>query len=428
MAWWDAVLGRRRRPAGSAPTRPIERDPARREAPATGLPRFRSFAADQLRSVRGGPLQEARLKLRDAFTPSQPVTDERMFAGRVEVIQALIRAIEEQRLHVVLYGDRGIGKTSLLHVLAGLAGEARYLVHYESCGEETDFDTLIRSVAARIPQLYHQSYAAGETEGERTLADLLPQGPVTPRVAGELFARLTATRLLLVIDEFDRSTPGLFRRQVAELVKTLSDRSIPVQLVIAGVAANLTELVEAIPSIRRNILGLQVPLMAADEMAALIEHGQRLSGLFYQPAAVERIAAVAAGSPYLASLIGQHAGLAAIDRDTLSVEPADVAVAVGRAAEEIAGRVSERSRYEVAAADRAGLGNALHRMVRAALTDSGRFAPAVLGDAAADGATLARLADEFALVEPLPGDPGGRYRFREESVPVFLWMERARAV
>jgi len=426
MAWWDAVVGRRKRPAGPMPTRLIERDPARGDAPATGLPRFRSFAADQLRSVRGGPLQEARLKLRDAFTPSQPVTDERMFAGRVPVIAALIRAIEEQRLHVVVYGDRGIGKTSLLHVLAGLAGEARYLVHYESCGEETDFDTLIRSVAARIPQLYHQSYAAGETEGERTLADLLPAGPVTPRVAGELFARLTATRLLLVIDEFDRSAPGLFRRQVAELVKTLSDRSIPVQLVIAGVAANLTELVEAIPSIRRNILGMQVPLMAPEEMAALIEHGQRLSGLFYQPAAVERIAAIAAGSPYLASLIGQHAGLAAIDRDTLSVEPADVAAAVERAAEEIAGRVSERSRYEVAAAHRAGLGAVLDRMAGAALADSGRFAPDPNGTA--DGDSLARLVDEFALVEPLPGDPGARYRFREESVPVFLWMERARAV
>lgn len=424
MTWWDRLLGRSRKPMLPAPSRPIERAGMRAPDGTDDLPRFRSFAADQLRASRGGPLQEARLKLRDAFTPSQPVTDPRMFAGRVEVLNTLIRSIEEQRLHVVLYGDRGIGKTSLLHLLARLAGDARYLVHYASCGEESDFDTLVRAAAAEIPLLYHASYVPGSADAEdgRTLASLLPPGPVTPRTAGDLFSRLTATRLLLIIDEFDRSTPGQFRRQVAELIKTLSDRSIPVQLVVAGVAANLTELLEAIPSIRRNILGLQVPLMQRSETVALIERADRASGVHFTPAAVDRIANVASGSPYLASLIGQHAGLATVERGALVVEPQDVVTAVSRAGEEIAGRVSERSRIEIGSAGAAGLTDVLERLAGLALGDSGRFSPTAAG---VEGAALDRLRDTFGLVEPLPGDVAGRYRFREESVPVYIWMTRA---
>ena len=65
---------------------------------------------------------------RTAFTPSQPVVERRLFAGRTGTLTTLIRAIEDERLHVIVYGERGIGKTSLMHVLAEAARDARYLV------------------------------------------------------------------------------------------------------------------------------------------------------------------------------------------------------------------------------------------------------------------------------------------------------------
>ena len=76
------------------------------------------------------------------------------------------------------------------------------------------------------------------------MADLLPAGPLSPRLVADLFAKLTGTRLLVVLDEFDVCESPDFRRNIAELIKNLSDRSIRTQLVIAGVAADLTELVQ----------------------------------------------------------------------------------------------------------------------------------------------------------------------------------------
>lgn len=390
------------------------------------LPKFRGSAIDQLQDRRASA--GVRVRLRDAFTPSQPVADPHMFAGRAELLQTLIRAIEDQKLHVVLYGDRGIGKTSLLHMIERQATEARYLVQYTSCGETTSFSEMFRAIAAEVPLLFHADFAptSGEIERGGKLADLLPPGEVSPRQISDQFARLTGTRLLIILDEFDRSPAGDFRRQMAELIKMLSDRSLRVQLVIAGVAANLTELLEHIPSIRRNIVGLPVTSMSRDEVAVLIRNGERASGLSYIDEVVEIITSLAAGSPYLAGLLGQHAGLAALDRQSPVVEPQDVHLAIDRANDEIGNRISERSR--IAIIRNATHWDALGLLALAALQRGGRFDGDVLMPIAALPEERKRVMAELTragLIEPIEGDAVGHYRFLEEGVPTHLWIGQA---
>jgi Cdc6-like AAA superfamily ATPase len=434
VSWWGKLTGRDAGVASAAPVpRPVRSRPAvaadaRSGIADSALPRFRGSAVDQLDTRRTSGASGARVRLRDAFTPSQPVVDPHMFAGRAALLSTLIRAIEDQKLHVVLYGDRGIGKTSMLHVLARQATEARYLVRYASCGEETSFGDLFRSVAADVPLLFHADYkpTSDAIEKGATLADLLPEGDVTPRQVSDQFARLQGTRLLIILDEFDRSPAGDFRRQVAELIKTLSDRSVRVQLVIAGVAANLTELLEHIPSIRRNIVGLPVTSMSRDEVGALIRNGERASGLTYADEAVEMITSLAAGSPYLAGLLGQHSGLAAIDRDSMTVEPQDARLAIQRACDEIVNRISERSRIAIARNEVHW--DALALMALAALQRGGRFngdvlVPILSEIEARDGVMHAAV--DGGLIERIESDPAGQFRFIEEGVPTYLWMAQA---
>ena len=429
MGWLDFLLPRRDR----IETYPDEMPaavltPRRPRAPAA--PRPRGFRVSATENAGAG--ERAHMRLRDAFTPSQPVRDPTMLAGREELLTNMIRAIEDQRLHLVLFGDRGMGKTSLLHVLSNLASEARYIVHYSSCDEGSDFSDIFRAAADQVPLLYHRDHkpTGAATEGGATLASLLPEQKLAPRHVTDVFARLTGTRVLIILDEFDRSAPGLFRRQVAELIKNLSDRSTRVQLVVAGVAANLTELIEHIPSIRRNIVGLAVPNMTREEVADLIRKGERASEFGFEERAVDMIVYLAAGSPYIASLLGQHAGLLAADRGGQSVATEDVTAAIGRAADEIADRISERSRYDVDRAHEAGLVETLPPLAHAALRSGGRFGPEALSDQVSDpavrAATLQRIERDYGLIEQIKDDPGRRYRFREEGVPIYLWIRFAR--
>lgn len=398
------------------------------------LPKFQGTAGDQIRSTgKRTALDRVRFHMRNAFTPSQPVLSHRMFAGRTEVLKTLIRSIEDQRLHVVLYGDRGIGKTSLLHILAQLAKDARYIVRYASCGEETHFSDLMRSIARDIPLLYHADYAptSSEIESGRSLGDLLPEGTLTVPQISDLFSKVSNTRVLVILDEFDRAHSPAFRRSIAELIKNLSDRSSRLQLVIAGVGANLTELIEHIPSIRRNILGYQVPNMSNTEIEELIHNGEKICGLTFDREAIAFISAVAYGSPYIASLLSQHAGLAAVDREASMVEKRDVADAINHSVDEIRHRVSSLSLFQTARAKADGHGTNLGLLARLALHYGGRLMPQqadeVIRKPGQGLAYMQKMQADYGLLEPLENDPAGAYHFKEEGVPVYLWIELAQS-
>ncbi len=51
------------------------------------------------------------------FTPSAPVDDAALFAGRTTQLLKVVNAISQRGQHVVIFGERGVGKTSLSNIL-----------------------------------------------------------------------------------------------------------------------------------------------------------------------------------------------------------------------------------------------------------------------------------------------------------------------
>ena len=273
------------------------------------LPRFSASASDDVEAGDAdSALARRKLALRDALGASQPVIDRTSFAGRHDALAQLIASIEQQRVHVVIYGERGIGKTSLAHVFAETAREARYLVLYGSCGTEAEFSSMFRAFASRIPRLYHSSVLPNSTEAERgdNLDVMLPE-QFGPRELADLFSEITGTRVLIILDEYDRVLDKNFRRDVAELIKNLSDRAARVQLVLTGVAQNLDELIGYAPSIRRNIVGLPMRPLTKAEVRDVIAIGEVAADLRYSPESVAMVTAMAGGSPYLVRLLAHQA-------------------------------------------------------------------------------------------------------------------------
>jgi Cdc6-like AAA superfamily ATPase len=307
----------------------------------TKLPRFRTTAGDHLDQDQRDIFGRRRVRLRNAFTPAQPVVDPEMFAGRKSVLQMLIRSVEDERLHIVIYGDRGVGKTSLMRMLTLTARDARYIVIYLSCGAQSEFSETFRTAAAEIPLLYHSTTSpiSSNTQGGRTVADLFGPQPITPRQFAEAVAKLVGTRVLIVLDEFDRADSREFRRDVAELLKSLSDMSARVQLVIAGVATDVADLIEHIPSVRRSVRAIRIPAMSDEEVVELISNGERNSGLKFEPEATAFLISAADGSPYLTNLLAHGAGMAALDNRRANVTIEDIAFALEVALEDLRGRI-----------------------------------------------------------------------------------------
>lgn len=411
-----------------------EAKPSPKKATTKVLPLFLATAGDQLHSSANNQISNIRVRLSGAFAPSHPITDPKMFAGRTEVLARLIAALEDQRLHSVVFGERGIGKTSLIHVLAQAARDARYHVIYLSCGPDSSFGETIRSIAEDLPLLYHADYGptAKESETGSSFADLLPVDGISVRRASDLFAKAVGTRVLVLMDEFDRSESVEFRRNIADLMKNLSDRAVRVQLVIAGVATNFTELVAHVPGIRRNIFALELPAMTAPEIRDLVHNGEAATGLTFDAAAIDFVVSVAHGLPYVATLLSHHASLSAVDEGRTVVTADDVSAGIAEALTELSNRISKRSRLQIAEGVRNGLHKVLATLAREALLSGGRFTNDDINALYKGGENASRcralidsLVLDGTLVQATDEETGREYRFLEESVPAYFWLLEA---
>ncbi len=264
------------------------------------------------------------------------------------------------------------------------------------------------------------------------MTDLLPLTEVSPRLASDLCAKVVGTRVLVVLDEFDRSESMDFRRNVAEFLKNLSDRSVRVQLVIAGVASNLEELIEPGAMIQRAVVAIEVPRMTPSELAELVQNGQTVSGITFDPDAMETLVSASNGLPYLASLLSRHAGMAALERRSLSVTGADVHAAVGEALAEMKGRAHRRTLIEIARCERDGSHLVLGRLSGLAQVGNGGFSKAGIdalfpANAGRAREIVDRLAADGVLIEAHDDEFGNQYRFPDQNILPYLWLLAAQA-
>ncbi len=407
------------------------------EAPRSQpLPRFSATASDDVDSNDAdSAMSRRKLALRDALGASQPVIGRESFAGRHDALAQLITCIEQQRVHVVIYGERGIGKTSLAHVFAETAREARYLVLYGSCGTEAQFDAMFRSFAARIPRLFHKSVLPNSPEAERgDHFDTMLDEHFGPRELADLFADVIGTRVIIILDEYDRVLDANFRRDVAELIKNLSDRAARVQLVLTGVAQNLDELIGYAPSIRRNIVGLPMRPLTSSEVREVIGIGEAAAELQYSDEAIGMIAAMAGGSPYLVRLLAHQAGMAALNSRRTVVDEnhgraavervlTDWNASLPRRVQASLGRDEARAQWPLLiAAARAGSSADGYFGVDDVYTEIGgsQSPPVIERD-------LKRFAHPHDLLELHEYDGETRFRFRYPGVSSLLLMSAAMA-
>ena len=59
----------------------------------------------------------ARANTNSLFNPSRPINEQRHFAGRISEVQDLLDIVFEGGAHAIIYGERGVGKSSLANTI-----------------------------------------------------------------------------------------------------------------------------------------------------------------------------------------------------------------------------------------------------------------------------------------------------------------------
>lgn len=262
----------------------------------------------------GLDLATQRVRIADAFNSTRPVGDRYELSGRLTELQILVEAMIDRKNHAIIYGARGVGKTSIARVFGDLVDEAGRDAYYHSASGDADFEELMRPYitmildnSGRLPGREHLE-ALGDRFSARDLADAL--------------ASVGSQKTFLILDEFDRITNRRARAETASLLKLLSDYRASVQLIIVGISTDVTHILDDHPSLRRHLVAVRIGPIADHAARRLLEEGCRRGGITLGEDVADALVRIAAGSPYHARTFALAAGLAAIGAQRETVDQA----------------------------------------------------------------------------------------------------------
>ncbi|MDB5406754.1 MAG: hypothetical protein JWL84_1666 [Rhodospirillales bacterium] len=321
------------------------------ETPSFGHLSNTRFALERSSDGNMG-LVHARMELPDAFTPSRPTRWGRGFVGRRPELRRIISAIEDELSHVAIYGEHGQGKTSLTHALGDLAAIAGYQVAYFGCSPELDFEQIFRRVFRNLPRSASRAPASvsAEDRGQAGIEYLLPPGTLGPVDVAIAVGAFRSAQVIVMLDDFDQASAAT-RDCVNELMKRISDFSGRMTIVVIGSGRRIEHLLESEVSVRTAV-GLELPRLSDEEIAAIVEGGAARIGVKCSAGMVSAIIDHACGSPYVAHLLALHGTRHALEHSRLLVDETDLRAAVASIYEDMPRALSINGRDPLGDLDR----------------------------------------------------------------------------
>jgi Cdc6-like AAA superfamily ATPase len=297
---------------------------------------------------RGEPEQVDRLRaLTEAFRPAAPIDRRSLFSGRTRQLGDLFAVAEQPGQHAVVYGERGVGKTSLVSVAAEVLSAAGVVTARTTCDRSDDFESVWRKALGELHFTVTRPGVGftGQARDVRVSASALLAEDATPHDVRRGLQTLAAGRRVVVfIDEFDRLASDDDRLLFADTIKTLSDELPDATVVLVGVADDVEQLIAEHLSIERALVQIHMPRMSHAELAEIVAHGVERARLTIARDAVDTIARLGQGLPHYAHLLGQLSSRNALEDLRTNVRLRDVNDAVAEAIEKTQQTVRESYR------------------------------------------------------------------------------------
>lgn len=233
------------------------------------------------------------LTVYEVFTPSRPARVN--FVPRARVNDDLVDAIRTPGTQIVIFGETGSGKSSLLlkkldelypdHLTTRCHGTMTFdavlldafdqLDPFFNAGATTGHSSTVRAgLTADFFRVRASVDAAATESGSTSIARVLPP-QLTPQ---RLAAFLGAQGLCWVLEDFHK-IPESEKRHLSEALKIFADAAgeyPDVKVIALGATATAREVVGHDEEMRQRVAEIPVPLMDEDELYELLANGEEL--------------------------------------------------------------------------------------------------------------------------------------------------------
>ena len=268
--------------------------------------------------------------VRKIFTPHIPVDEVNHFFGREEEASRFVSVINSPGQHILLYGDRGVGKTSLAKTTckvllqriqnggffekrcdSGDTFSSIFEAPLAKCGinlsikEKTN--TINQGGDAGINAAFLKAGITSKRESKETTES--GNKPDSPSWVANCLKNMSG---IMLIDEADAIVNEKDKKQIAELIKHLSDSNSPFKIVVVGIAKTGEELTAGHKSVERCLKEVSLQRMTDDDLKKIILNGMNKLNLRPDDDVVNKIVDISAGFPHFTHLICLKCAEAAI--------------------------------------------------------------------------------------------------------------------
>ncbi|CAN7616110.1 ATP-binding protein [Caballeronia sp. LjRoot34] len=293
------------------------------------------------------------LEVSKVFTPTAPVDGKALFAGRHDQLRQVIDAVNQKGQHAIIFGERGVGKTSLVNVLAEflpMMGARPAITPRVNCDSSDTFESVFEKAFREISLVQQTQRTIGFTSPQNPPQQIdgrsLVDGKFTPDNVRRALSIISTIYIpIIILDEFDRLSDTV-KHSVADTVKTLSDHGVDATIIMVGVADTVSELIREHASVERAMVQVPMPRMSVGEIAEIITKGNHRLNLTVSEAADKTIRMLSQGLPHYTHLVCLYAA-----RKTIEAGESEVGVmAVEQAIDQAVGNAQQsiQSAYHLA--------------------------------------------------------------------------------
>lgn len=281
-----------------------------------------------------------RTELHKSFKPGAPISQLALFAGRLDQLNTIINAINQRGQHVMIFGERGVGKTSIANVLSEFFErqyeDERWLRYVRiNCDSSDDYTSIWKKVFRELTYVYERKKIGFAQEKELISSNLvgLVGDSVKPEDIRYIIERLGGLHIV-IIDEIDRVQNDEVTALMADTIKTFSDHLINATIILVGVADAVEDLIEEHLSIERSLVQVYMPRMSEKELAEIIDIGVKSAKMKSFKNARKKIVQLSQGLPHYTHLLALHASQRAVDMGRITLKMEDIDGALEKAVEE----------------------------------------------------------------------------------------------
>ena len=271
--------------------------------------------------------------LNQVFSPSTPIQEKDFFFGRMSQLEKIIEAINEKGQHAILYGERGVGKTSLANTMN--KSFTNVFPVKVTCDRKDSFKSLWESAFEKIQFSKTNSGIGFNAEKMTEIVDMEEhittiQNLKTNHIITLLNSFGEDFKLMFIFDEFDNINNEKTRASFADLIKSLSDNNINTTIILVGIADNIESLIGNHQSLERCLKQVKLPRMGKDECEEIIDNGIKKLGLKIDKSVREKIIEFSSGFPHYVHLLCKYGCRELINNERITFSEAYLTIAINK--------------------------------------------------------------------------------------------------